>query len=881
MVLQVATRPVPRFASFRPKNHTPKSNALVKDEDKPRRDGVTEAQVSHQYNGKSHRESDGESKHCHRRHDASHYRHHQRNQKEVVEDVLNPGSTTISAWEESPEGFVVDKQGDAENLTYGALHRYTIPLYRRFGAGNVLGLSQRQKIDQYASNEKSVVLVDSQSSQPKRRDKTIFAKAIVDPLSEVRIKPEISTTSEEHSEADFLLLGGRKSRKRKRGDHERGYESQSSSSMDEMNVDYRSIEGKAKPLDRPDDPDLQYTKGQSMLTEDRVSRGPEGDLRDIGTALLRNVEIEPTNVQAWIDLINHQDTIITLNAQGRNSRVTNAEKLSNADIKLSMYEKALDKVKDIPSRERLLLGMMDEGSKIWETGKLANKWRSVLQTDPEYLTLWIRFLDFQQTHISTFHADDFRETSISCLKTLCKLKPPNSIDQLSDKFYITQAYVLLRLTLCMRESGFSEHALAIWQAILEFNFCRPSYSEYSKQGLDRSSHVDENLEALESFKNFWESEVPRIGEEGSQGWAHSALNNGASLGPKKDATIPPVIKGPMLQSWADSERAQSLQARQPARTIEDVAEDDPYRVILYSDIQPFLLHLDSPRAGEVLIIAFLAFCHLPPPSNVQDQMGSWWRDEFIRNAALQTSEESSRRWKMVGNPGGPGRSDCTSSEAISSTFPVLNNALDFPIPLYLVSTDPMFAKIWFSSFDEWKVENALDTGPVEIGWISRVLRKLIDEGVGGDELAEYFIAFEYNMNPISARKTAKTLLKKRGSSICLYNAYALLEYRLGKVGTGSSVIATALKMSKTFDKSSQEDVILLWRTWIWEYLDSGDHEQATARLLTLSDTAKNISAELAPKQTTQTVSPAALLRTQRVRVPTTRLIVTDYLPDLV
>ena len=271
--------------------------------------------------------------------------------------------------------------------------------------------------------------------------------------------------------------------------------------------------------------------------------------------------------------------------------------------------------------------------------------------------------------------------------------------------------------------------------------------------------------------------------------------------------------------------------------------------------------------GEVLVHAFLAFCHLPPLASAKDQVRSWWRNEFVRNAGLHTSEETLRRWNMMENPQDVSNSSDSSLKKISTTSTGLNSALNFPTPHYLVSTDSLFTKNWFSSFDEWKAENANSKGPVEIGWVSRVLKELVDKSVEGVDMAEYLMALESKINPKTARKTGKGLLKKWVSSLRLYNAYALLEYRLGKVEAGNSVIATALNMSRTFGETSQQDVILLWRTWIWEYLDSGDHEQAMARLLTFSETAKTISADLAPKPM-KAVSSAALLRTQSVRVPT-------------
>jgi hypothetical protein len=88
------------------------------------------------------------------------------------------------------------------------------------------------------------------------------------------------------------------------------------------------------------------------------------DAHQRNVELSQRVEADPTNVNAWLELVNHQDNLIG-DRSGRR-KLTSAERLSTADIKLSMYEKALNKVGKSGGRERLLIGLMEEGSKVWE-----------------------------------------------------------------------------------------------------------------------------------------------------------------------------------------------------------------------------------------------------------------------------------------------------------------------------------------------------------------------------------------------------------------------------------------------------------------------------------------------------------------------------------
>ena len=57
-------------------------------------------------------------------------------------------------------------------------------------------------------------------------------------------------------------------------------------------------------------------------------------------------------------------------------------------------------------------------------------------------------------------------------------------------------------------SGYTERAVSTYQALIEFNLHCPS-----------SLNLTTSRERAGQFEEFWESSVPRFGEEGAQGWA--------------------------------------------------------------------------------------------------------------------------------------------------------------------------------------------------------------------------------------------------------------------------------------------------------------------------------------------------------------------------
>ncbi|KAK5277766.1 hypothetical protein LTR16_009374, partial [Cryomyces antarcticus] len=122
----------------------------------------------------------------------------------------------------------------------------------------------------------------------------------------------------------------------------------------------------------------------------------EQELRRTGAKLSRRTKEEPRNVEAWLDLIDHQDAMAQSNS-------TNAEIRNISDIKLSIYEQALKTVeKKHHERIRLLLGMMGEGSKVWESKKLSSRWREILHDNSDCADLWIKYIDFAQADFLDF-----------------------------------------------------------------------------------------------------------------------------------------------------------------------------------------------------------------------------------------------------------------------------------------------------------------------------------------------------------------------------------------------------------------------------------------------------------------------------------------------
>ena len=826
---------MPTFASFRPKPDPPAlsptrsdSKFLISTKDGPVNASTAPESIT------SHRHR----KHTRREHESKHQRH-QQFEGRYGEDTDLPA--TSRSWDE-PETYVVDVSGDTANVKYGSLHSYSIPSFFRSGYGSILGLSSSLKIDRQLSNEKYLVISNPDKSRHLKRDKAAFAR--VGRGRETKIKSTTpATESLEKFGADFISIDRGISKKRRRvGDV---IWSSGSNTEDEQHH-YRSIEGKAKPLANADDSDIELNEDASdpgrpnLMTDEVILRK---------AALSRKVDLEPSNGDAWLDLINYQEQNLLDRTLGQEAKV--AESMSTADIKLSMYEKALKVVKDPENIERLTIGMMKEGAKVWDVKKIAIKWQNVLQMNPSYINLWTKYLDFQQTNSASFHFDELREVYRRCLGILhVALLRVGGNAARHENLITIQLYLLLRMTMCLREAGYSEQSVAIWQVIFEFNFCRPPSS--GNDGISPS--LSEKLR--KSFEDFWESEVPRIGEEGSAGWANYSSHGGSPSEPKRDEIMHTSSQTSLIENWPRLEDACNLHTQQPARTIDDTGEDDPFRVVLFSDVKEFVLSLPASRYWT-LLNTFLAYSHLPPLGNTPDSLKAWWQDSFIRNDNLYGFE------KLL-HP----------SESLEiSTRRSTTDLFDLPLSSYAVSTDSLFANhnSWFSDFHFQKPEYKTERESIDYSWTRQVLRTLVDLGIGDDDLSEYFLAFEYNMMPSTGKKTAKALLRKQPSNLRLYNSYALIEFRAGNRRTAESVLAAAINLGRSLDNHAQKETILLWRTWIWQLLDIAGREDAVKRILTIPAIETKLDASDVP------VNAAACLRAQKVSVHTPRLVSTNDL----
>lgn len=222
--------------------------------------------------------------------------------------------------------YRLDTKGDSANITYGTSYRYSVPTFHRFGAGFVLGLSSKWRIDRERGEGKGLVVgIRGYDADKRRRGGNMFA---VDAARVGRLKAVEGVVKGFSPDDEFVPISGR-----------------ADVVIEEQPTkDYRSIEGKATSAIAED---IELVSSE----DDDETFSYSEELRQRTIDLDRKMQSHPHDIQAWLDYVALQDEI------------SSGQKASTAEIKVGILQKALDKN---PGNTKLMVEMFKIASLIWE-----------------------------------------------------------------------------------------------------------------------------------------------------------------------------------------------------------------------------------------------------------------------------------------------------------------------------------------------------------------------------------------------------------------------------------------------------------------------------------------------------------------------------------
>lgn len=730
---------VPQFGSFKRKEPVSASSKSSEDHKRHRRSDDRHRSRLDDSSSRSRHRSHGSHRHRdkHRSRERSHSHHDQKRQPPE-------NSEKVPSIEEAGL-FVVDVKGDPLIRRYGTIDKSKIPAYYRHGRGKVLGTDGRLFL-QYEGTQEQFGLRMPGDGPPRLREREgLRSRRSLAHPQPVQLRPRWHDNGDDNDDEEGFISMESSRRKKKL----------SPDSSDEEQPIYRSIEGKAKATNAVEETDSDNDSDSSLEVEDTEMNNP---LKWKSIQLRRQVKDHPDDIDSWLDLVHHQDDLMR---EGReDGSFSDDEAHSYSEIKVSMLEKALENAKDATGKERILVLLMREGLKVWTTKVAEKKWAE-LETDELSYDLWKARLEFTMTNIAMFQYNNTKQMFVDRLQyTLRKSDPGHPKAALEESIDI-----FLHATKFIQDCGYAELAVAAWQSLLEITFCRPSSTD--------------SLQIIpDSFGDFWESEVPRMGDTNAKGWAHFVAHEDSEepAEPTQQVKNDDEPSRDAYKAWGYAERSASARANIPGRTMDEDVEDDPFRVVMYADVEKLLFMIPSAMIDDLkpqIIDSFLLFSGLPPVFRSSPWIEAAYTDAMVALATVTfpTNEPATTE---------------DGAENLTRRKPWIGkgDAHGVLSPFILFAGDT-----WFHTFTELSRR-----GPIVWDWTMNVVDFLVHNS-GIVQLGELFLGMKYAKDRSSIKKSARALLKRYPNEVQLYSAYALAEFANGNVEIAQNVVRSAINSS--------------------------------------------------------------------------------------
>ncbi|KAJ3803379.1 NRDE-2, necessary for RNA interference-domain-containing protein [Lentinula aff. detonsa] len=475
--------------------------------------------------------------------------------------------------------------------------------------------------------------------------------------------------------------------------------------------------------------------------------------------LEQQISADPSSIDNWLRLLSQ--TLSTTNITTKDARKARSSQT------ISILSRALSAHPANMNSTLLRIKYLRAIDEVWIESKCFAEWENAVKL--ENIDIWMEYLEWRIAKTG----DGLDGIINAALRVL------SSLDD-SGHSEVGKLRIFWRVAIVFQQAGYHERATAMFQAQAELTFANP-------QSLNGTSFESR----LEAFEEFWDSEVPRIGEPHSKGWSHWASHKHEQ---DTDITATSSINTKSMEldpyrQWAEYESRADRSGQLPVRTANHESDSDPYSAILFADIRPFLLDLQTQHAKNVFRLAWLSTLglHIPGFSTSLSSSGNGWDD----------------RWSYV-HLTKPAFLDAILPSAESGhvglTADSLAGALVGRQKVYKQSFGPM--KNWFFGsfhlfdpvYGSTGMWSRLDITDVDTEFVSRVFSslRLGEDDTDWDLLS---LTFETALSVKSALKLSRSFLATARDSLPHWAAHAQLERIRGKMDDARKVYQTVLVVS--------------------------------------------------------------------------------------
>ncbi|XP_065883465.1 nuclear exosome regulator NRDE2-like isoform X2 [Dysidea avara] len=370
--------------------------------------------------------------------------------------------------------------------------------------------------------------------------------------------------------------------------------------------------------------------------QDTNTDTPEWYVTQKAKAYNQSLAEDPSDVSLWLEFIKFQDEAllwgcvpgVDLQGDGGNSKKQN--RVALIERKMAIFEKAMQ---TNPLSVDLIKGYMALCEEVWDHDKMVKSWRDTVFKLPHKASLWVDYILYCQRQFSFFTVSQLCAVYAKGISMLSSLHEGVLRSHTPDAD-IEESMVSIIALFCifLRNAGHTEKAVALYQALLEFNLCCPP-----------SLSADITIrEAIAFLEPFWDSGAARIGEVGAVGWKNwvereSDKERGTTLlglvqlsqvwnesdtkvtevGTNDDQEMELVHEHPLSESWINLETFRESQHHLPWKLPTDSTADtseDPDRLVLFDDITPYLFRVKTEESRLLLLLHFLNFLGVSTPA---------------------------------------------------------------------------------------------------------------------------------------------------------------------------------------------------------------------------------------------------------------------------
>ncbi|KIR70905.1 hypothetical protein I310_05317 [Cryptococcus deuterogattii CA1014] len=690
---------------------------------------------------------------------------------------------------DSSSRFFVDIAGDRDILRYGSSSSFSAPKYYRDGGNRIIGYNEGLRIvNTRDRTEKGIeVAPKGRPYVPRYNKKT---KSAISHLERILLRP--SPQGEIDSHSDFLAFEIR-------------------NRQEESDIpEYRSITRSVQ-----EDNDGQLAVLHSIIGEFTTM---EQEVRKRTSWMEQHLRDYPSDVERWIEY-SRLHLKLSPNAE-RAIGVTDPAKLpttkAQAEITLSILSRALKAAPENAYSERLHLAYLRAAETLWPADKVTSRWKNVLRELGEQsgkirgleegmMEIWLGYIEWREGQ--GFGRGDGEKGKGESIDEVVDVYL-ECIDKLKDKAGNANL-----------AAGHGERALSAFQALMEITFFKPDHLRH----IPPADQLTAWWQALiGEFETFWDTEAPRVGESGSVGWRNTPPSTPPP--PSRPAPSFAHTSSDPFERWLEAEMSAEQAYALPGRVrdLGPATEDDPFHVIVFSDISPFLFPIFTPEVRLQLIYAFLTFLGLPftppevpstSPANADPHLRWTLVENRSARQAFWPPKQGIKRiaWQTVGGePMEPERKRG------------MDDPFGCPVKCWAQDRQTLFGRkgVWYRDVE------ALDLQAIDVELVRSVF-KLLRPLVPDPSFTLASFALEAAVSPKSAVKAAKAILASERSNLLLWDGYARIERQRGNVSAARTVYATALQAAsrERGDGPRSEDEMDLWAGWAEVEFEADERER--------------------------------------------------------